>query len=176
MELTRKNTMPFNPSRKLRGGRRYYKRLGRRAETFSVDLTPGEWYDLWHTHFDWTGHSTRGGRVRREHLSALFVAFRRTLEQAANASMPVQIFLSIAPESHADEDALYVHTRNPNGTPFPHKFDGATWGIPAPPFLRCFVDDERWEVGTYALDGQAWWIVRPRIEAVQPAPDEIHQE
>ena len=165
--------------KKLRGGKRYYTQLRRRAATLSVDLTPGQWYDLWHQHFDWVGRSRRGGRARAEHLAALFVAFERMLAQTANANMPVQVFLSIAPESNAEEDALYVHTPNPNGTPFSNALEGVTWGVPPPPFLRVFVENERWEVGRMWEVGstgagrQAWWVVRPRFESVQPATASI---
>lgn len=115
--------------KKLRGGKRYYKGLRERASTFGLDLDSGRTYDLWHKHFDWHGHSRRGVRHRAEHLAALFVAFKRALVETSASSVPAQVFVSLAPACHSEQDALYVHTPNPNGTPFPHSFNGVRWDI-----------------------------------------------
>ena len=90
------------------------------------------------------------------------MAFRRALKQACGTTAPVQVFVSIAPESQAEQDALYVHTPNPNGTPFPHRFEGVQWSVLPPPFLRTFLEDESWEVGAASGEWTGWWIVRPR--------------
>jgi hypothetical protein len=148
--------------RKLRGGRRYYARLRHRAATFSVDLAPGRWYDLWHAHFDWRGHSRAGVRARRAHLDALFTAFRRALVQVADAKIAVQVFVSIAPDRESEQDALYVHTPNPNGTTFPYSFEDVQWGVAPPPILRAYVRDEPWDVGAALGEQAGWWVVRPR--------------
>jgi hypothetical protein len=144
-------------------------RLRRKAETFSVDLTPPHWYDLWHVHFDWHGHSRGIGRARRAHLNALFTAFRRALRQAADARTDVQTFVSIAPPAHAEQDALYVHTPNPNGSSFPHRFDDVQWGLVPPPILRAFVEGEVWDVGALGGDRAGWWVIRPRDTRVDPS-------
>jgi hypothetical protein len=148
--------------KKLRGGKRYYSRLREKARTFTLDLQRDHWYDFWHEHFDRFGYSRRNCRVRAQHLSALFSAFRRVIAQLASATGPVQVFVSIAPESEAEQDALYVHTPNPNGTPFPHPFENVSWGASPPPLVRRFVENESWQVGVLtAADGQQWWVVRP---------------
>lgn len=149
-------------TRKLRGGRRYYARLRERAATFSVDLGPASWYDLWHTHFDWRGHSHGSGRARRAHLDALFTAFRRVLVQAADSTIAVQVFVSIASDRESEQDALYVHTPNPNGSPFPYAFEGVRWDVAPPPILRPFVQGEPWDVGAVDVERSVWWMVRPR--------------
>lgn len=156
--------MQSNPIGKLRGGRRYYTRLKNSAATFSVDLRPSQWYDLWHKHFDRHGYTRRSHRARHQHLRALFTAFRRTLQQAFDSARPVQVFVSIAPESEAEQDALYVHTPNPNGTPFPHPFEGVHWNASPPPFLRTFIEGEPWEIGSVQYEGSTWWVVRARSQ------------
>ncbi len=149
--------------KKLRGRKRYYDRLRQKAMAFSIDLRPSQWYDLWHEHFDWHGNSRLSSRDRAQHLSALFDAFRRALKQAAAAERPIQVFVSIAPDSHADQDALYVHTPNPNGTAFPRPFDGVQWDVSPPPFLRAFVKGEPGAIGAFVgNEQQGWWVVRPR--------------
>jgi hypothetical protein len=149
--------------KKLRGGKRYYRDLHEQAATFGLDLDSGRTYDLWHKQFDWHGHSRRGVCHRAEHLAALFVAFKRTLVETSASSVPAQVFVGLAPACHSEQDALYVHTPNPNGTPFPHSFNGVRWDIATPAFLRRFVDGEAWEIGALSGKDEGWWVVRPRL-------------
>jgi hypothetical protein len=60
--------------------------------------------------------------------------------QSTQSGRSIQVFVSIAPSTVPEQDALYVHTPNPNGTPFPHQFEGVRWGAPVPPTLRPFID------------------------------------
>jgi hypothetical protein len=99
-----------------------------------------------------------------EHLGALFDAFGRALKQASESHRPVQVFVSIAPHSDADQDALYVHTPNPNGTLFPHAFEDVRWDVPPPLFLRAFVEGKPWQIGAAPRDRSVWWIIRPRSD------------
>jgi hypothetical protein len=129
-------------------------------------MAPPHWYDLWHEHFDRRGHSRGRGRARCAHLRALFTAFERVLQQAADATGAVQVFVSIAPEARAEQDALYVHTPNPNGTHFPHEFAGVQWGAVPPPVFRAFVDGKPWDIGSGSGEWTGWWVVRPRGAAL----------
>ena len=150
--------------KKLRGGRRYYAKLKERSATFAVDLEASQWYDLWHKHFDWYGYGRRDRRARQAHRTALFTAFSRILVQVAQIDRPVQVFVSIAPDRTPEDDALYLHTPNPNGTPYPHSFDGVDWKIRPPAFLSRFTKGEPWELGALKKDGATWWIVRARSQ------------
>jgi hypothetical protein len=132
---------------------------------FSVDLRTENWFDLSHTHFDWPGHGRRGARHRRQHLAALFTAFRRAIEQTRTAERPLQVWVSIAPDNEPEQDALYVHSPNPNGTQFPYAFRGVQWNANAPPFLRDFVADPSWDLGRLDADGQIWYVVREKLAA-----------
>lgn len=152
--------------KKFRGQHKYYARLKEESESFKVDLSDDQWYDLWHYHFDFFGHSRRGGRHRKQHLAALFTAFRRVLSQVASLNKPVQVFLSIASSNTAEQDALYVHTPNPNGTVFPHDFKGVTWGVELPLIIDEFVGNENWECGSKLHEGKVWWTIRPKLKAV----------
>ena len=152
--------------RKLRGARRYYRGLERRAAAFSPDLRGGNWFDLYHTHFDWLGHGRRGEAHRRQHLTALFTAFHRVAEQARTSGRPLQVWLSIAADHEVEQDALYVHSANPNGTPFPYPFPGVEWGVPVPRFLQGLVDEATHDVGYFEYEGQRQYVVRERVSGV----------
>ncbi len=125
--------------------RTYYRLLRRRARTFKIDLPRKQWCDLWHTHFDWEGHGDLSRIHRRKHLIALFSALSRARRELASQTTPYQLFAAVYPTSSAD-DALYVHTKNPNSTPFPYTFPGALPATTLPPLLASFVNLRYYDV------------------------------
>jgi hypothetical protein len=98
----------------------------------------------------------------REHLRALFTAFRRVLAHVPLSGRPVEVFVGISPPCWPEGDALYIHTPNPNGTVFPYEFSGVSWGVQPPAFLREFVAGESWEIGVLEQEGKRWFVVRDR--------------
>jgi hypothetical protein len=156
--------------RKFRGARRYYRGLDRRASSFAPNLGTGNWFDLYHTHFDWVGHGRRGARHRRQHLAALFAAFRQVAAQVRESDQPVQVWLSVAADHEVEQDALYVHSANPNGTPFPYPFPGVEWNVHVPAFLSEFVQDAVHEVGFLEYEGAPQYIVRVRSSTIPNVP------
>jgi len=106
------------PKRRLRGQRRYLRRLLQRAAAFDIHPGPGMWWDLWHYHADSEGWGNWGWRLRRAHISALAKVFQTIASRSAEFSTPFQawIFLSGA---DSGADATYLHTPNPNGENFP---------------------------------------------------------
>ena len=90
------------------------------------------------------------------------------IAQVGSTTEPVQVFVSIAPASEAEQDALYVHSPNPNGTLFPHPFEGVRWDASRRHWSAGFVENESWQVGVVtAADGQQWWVVRPFADRVR---------
>jgi len=125
--------------------RAYYRKLRRKAEGFRVNLAAKTWCDLWHEHFDWDGKGNDGWLARRKHLRALLAALRRARAELRSSSQPHQLFALVHPRSSGD-DAVFVHTPNPNGTPFPHEFAGYR-AVPAlPPLLAGRVDRSLYRV------------------------------
>lgn len=116
-----------------------------------------------HEHFDFSGHGCRGVKHHREHLRALFTAFRRVLADVRVSSRPVQVFVYIAPAGSPDGDALFIHTPNPNGTAFPHDFDGVVWEVRPPAILREFISGENWEIGAAERGKERWFFIRERV-------------
>lgn len=82
-----------HPQGKLRGRRRYYRKLSLAAER--VVVHPGGWYDYKHWHVDWCGLGNLSWRERRSHLVALFAIYRRVLAQIEEWSEPHQCWLQI---------------------------------------------------------------------------------
>ena len=151
----------LRPRGKVRGRRRRYRALHRDAARFAVQ--PMGWYDFMHWHVDWDGIGNLRWRERREHLRALFTMFGRLLVETAEWATPHQVWLQIDAYD-GSQDAVYLHTPNPNADNFPHQFEGTEWDVPIPERLQEFITDPDWQFGR--LD--ALWthfVVRPRPAA-----------
>jgi hypothetical protein len=147
--------------KRFRGSKRYYARLERQAATFSFPLDRQVEIDM-HEHFDNHGHGRRGFKHRRQHLRALFVAFRRVLDQAARANRPLYVFAYVGAQIwHSNNDALVV--LSPHEYPAPvGPFGGVTWDRGVPGFLREHVHDSSWQVGVVERSGNRIYFVRQR--------------
>lgn len=151
----------MRPTKRVRGRRRYYRALRREAESFRIH--PSGWYDHMHWHVDWQGLGNLRWRERREHLQALVTTFRRLLTDVHDWPTPHQVWLQID-AFDSSQDAVYLHTPNPNSDNFPNHFDNVVWDAPVPDCLRDLLDDPSWQFGR--LD-QYWthFIVRHRPSA-----------
>jgi hypothetical protein len=152
--------------KRFRHRKRYYRRLEREAAGFRIDVDG--WFDLWHTHPDWRGDGNRSGRDRRRHLAAGFTIFRNLLRQARESGRPMQVFFAIEALDSA-QDAVYVHTPNPNRDNFPVRLERFTWDVPPPVILREFLTEPGWQLGR--LDrAPGSYVVRPRPGADAEGP------
>jgi hypothetical protein len=149
---------PLRPRRKVRGQRGYYRALARDAAAFQVPRTG--WFDYMHWHADWEGLGNLTWRARRAHLAALFTMFRRLVAQTRAWPEPHQVWLQIDAIDGA-QDAVYLHTPNPNAANFPNDFAGTTWDAPVPERLQEFVTDPQWQFGRLE-DRWTHFVVRPR--------------
>lgn len=144
-----------------RPDRDYYRRLRRRADSFRVDLAAKGWCDLWHTHFDWNGFGDLGWVHRRRHLNALLRALNRARSELFTAACPNQLFALVHPDSSAD-DAIYVHTANPNGTEFPCAFANAALVDSLPRLLAGRVDPALYSVLQQRHGEEVSFVIQPR--------------
>lgn len=135
---------PYRPRRKVRGRRRYYRALARDAT--AVTPARGAWYDRMHWHVDWPGLGNLSWRERRSHLAALFAMYRDLLAKTSDWTEPHQLWLQID-AADSSQDAVYLHTRSPNGGEFPIRFEWVTWDAEVPERLREFVTDPAWQFG-----------------------------
>lgn len=106
--------------KKKRGLRRYFRNLGSCFFVESLDFSGGNqsWFDLYHIHVDGTGFGNKSWRSRKQHLDALFRIAGRVEAKLANLPVEFQYWIQVS-ECDSSEDAVYIHTANPNGTEFP---------------------------------------------------------
>ena len=128
-------------------------------------LEPTGRYDLWHTHVDWKGEGNRSPEARQVFLRALFQLFERTETFVGGWNRPAQVWLVIH-KGDSGQDAVFVHTPNAHRNNFPYLFDGVSWKVDLPAWLREFVDPQRHEAGRLDYEGAVSYWVRPRNAAV----------
>ncbi|MBB4634618.1 hypothetical protein [Longimicrobium terrae] len=132
------------PQRKMRGRRRYYRKIMREATRVAV--SESDWYYRMHWHVDWPGLGNVSWRDRRSHLEALFVMFRDILGKTAGWTTPHECWLQID-ALDSSQDAVYLHTPNPYRDDFPTDFDWVDWDVEIPERLREFITDPAWQFG-----------------------------
>lgn len=124
---------------------------------------PADWFDLWHTHVDWRGEGNPRPDIRRECIRALFTAWAQVEAMAARRVGPWQSWL-VFNAADSGQDAVYLHTPNPNRDNFPYPFAGVTWGSAPPPWLVEFLTPAM-KVGQSEFEGATLYWVR-RAEGV----------
>ncbi|WP_050677798.1 hypothetical protein [Exiguobacterium acetylicum] len=106
--------------KKFRGKRRYFKNLELEFKSFSSPayIDPDDWFNDWHTHPDFYGHGNASLRIRKAHLRIAISAMQDMRQKLEQKQIEHQVYITIVLED-ASQDALHVHTPNPDGTPFP---------------------------------------------------------
>lgn len=117
------------PKRKIRGKRRYFKKVQIKAEKFSLPLTNEDWYDDWHYHADWEGVGNLGWNHRKQHILSLCHVYKNIAENLKSYPNRHQLWFYLN-QGDAGQDAVFIHTPNPNGENFPKKMNNTTWGEP----------------------------------------------
>ena len=139
----------------------YYRTLWRKARRFHVDMETKQWCDLWHDHLDWDGKGNQSWLDRRRHVGALLHALARAKRELKSFSKPWQVFATIHPTSSTD-DAIYVHTENPNGTPFPWQHERAVSVACLPSLLVGKVSLAHYEVFSLGSGKERYFLLSPR--------------
>lgn len=111
--------------KKLRGLRKYYRKLETENDLEKANWLdfedPELWLDHWHLHFDWWGMGNTSFKKRKPHLDKLFRHFELLEEETQKLKIDFQLFAIIF-DYDSWSDALYIHTPNPNNN-FPRQYE-----------------------------------------------------
>jgi hypothetical protein len=132
---------------------------GRRPDVARM-LAGANWFDLWHTHVDWRGEGNAGPQERQPFLRALFALWAEVETVARDLTCPWQSWLVID-AGDSSQDAVYLHTPNPNRDNFPYPFAGVVWGVEPPDWLAELLTGTGAEVGRSDHEGaELFWVRR----------------
>jgi hypothetical protein len=141
--------------------RAYYRKLLKASRTFVVNLSAKQWCDLHHQHFDWDGKGNEGRLQRVRHLNAHLRALRRARLELQAQDKPFQLFAYIDLAA-SENDAVYIHTPNPNGTAFPADLGCGEQEAKPPPLLACRVDRRLFRILKSTAQGSHVFYLLPR--------------
>lgn len=145
--------------RKLRGRRRYFRRLQREADAIIQRLHSNELFELWHHHFDFRCYGEWSARLRFAHRRLLFDTFARARAAAASSGRSTQIFVQLSTPDRCGEDALYCHTRRDGSADAPYTYPSFVVAKTVPSHIREFIQEPSLRVGYTKVDGAEWWVV-----------------
>lgn len=145
--------------------RRYKKRMEvywvreKQRSIASIDLLDfNSWFDEWHTHPDWKAKGNRFGESRALVAKHTYELLYYAETRAKSRANDIQLWATICRDTR--DNAVYVHTKNPNGTPYPYAFEGVQWGIDMPEELRGVVDLTSHEIGKASYSGEDVYFIR----------------
>jgi len=140
---------------------RYWAEMEQKAlrSLSSLDMT--SWFDLWHTHPDWKGKGNRCPENRMASIQLGYSLLKKAEELARVAPRSIQSWLAVCPNSL--DDGVYLHSENPNGTPFPYPFEGVEWGASDHPVLDAVVDSQRHRIGKALYDSEPVFFVTAKM-------------
>jgi hypothetical protein len=127
-------------------------------------LADGDWYDQWRSHIDYRGEGNHGPEARQAWLRDLLRFYDQLCGITAQWKTPSQVW-AVVDENDSSQDAVYVHTPNPNRTNYPHTFPGVTWGVRPPPWLQSAIGKRSVIVGRQdgasLVESNAIYFLRP---------------
>jgi len=144
--------------------RSYYRKLTKKSRNFSIQMERRQWCDLYHEHFDWDGKGDENRFHRARHLNALFRALRRARVELAGCNQPYQLFAYVDLKNSTN-DALYVHTPNPNGSPFPSPIERISVVAQAPPLIMAKINAKYYEIRRSKKRGESIFYIIPKAVA-----------
>lgn len=135
---------------------RYWAREESKADAILDRVLESEWFDYWHTHLDWKGRGNRHPTDRAEVAGALL----RLLQRVVSAHRDdVQCWVTLAADT--GNSALFLHSRNPQGSVWPHTFEGRRWDAEMPEWLALLLPGGM-QAGCWGEDERQVWMVRER--------------
>lgn len=138
----------------------YWTRLEARARARIDRLDVSNRLDYWHLHPDGCGRGNAYAE-QRMHVAALTIRLLCRLRQrTANAARPIQLWATLCRDTM--DDAVFAHSPNPNGTPYPHAFDGVRWDAEMPEWVRAMADAEGCEAGVDGTGDSETYVIRCR--------------
>ena len=121
-----------------------------------AELDAEEWFEYWHAHPDLWGKANRAKPM----VALLTYKLLQHAESLVCARKdPVQVWATLC-ENTAD-NSIFIHSPNPNGTPFPESFAGVEWGAAEPLEAKGLLKSTH-EVGRLVREGEVVYFIRAR--------------
>jgi hypothetical protein len=119
---------------------------------------PNSWFDLWHTHVDWDREGSKHWEKRKKFLLELIVLYGQYKAELKRYPGNYQLWISID-DIDSGQDAVYIHTKNPNADNFPIKVPGDKDIKTKSKELKYFLETIDFEIIRYETeDGDIYYL------------------
>lgn len=143
--------------------RRYQKRieryLAKQEQASLANLSKLEldgWFDYWHLHPDW---KFKANRFRLLVAALTYRLLQKVEELIENRKELIQTWAFL--HENTGNTAIYLHSPNPNSSPFPYDFEGVDWGISEPEEIYGVIKPTH-EIGLMVFNNEYIYVIRKR--------------
>lgn len=136
------------------------------VNTFQLELDNESWFDTYHIHLDWDGVGNKSTKIRREHVKAYLNLYERVLNQLEIFGGPYQSWILLHGED-ASQDAVFIHTPNPNDDNFPLKINELNWRCNIPQNFSDILEQEKFNVGYYDSEFGDGYVIQSKSQDIK---------
>ena len=126
----------------------YWSLMLRTAKSDLNHIDLNSWFDLWHTHVDWKSKGNRYPETRHDAAVLTYTVLKLAEQNAIKRIEPIQVWAIFC--DNTGDNAIYYHTPNANGTPFPYTFEDVAWDISPSDELKSLPVDSQYQWGVYS--------------------------
>ena len=126
-------------------------------EIESLDLD--SWFDYWHTHPDWSSKGNRNSEMKFWVDRVTYVLLKLIEEKTKGNHHKLQVWATLCDDT--GNNAVYIHSENPNGTPFPEKFDNVEWKEKVPQ-VKGVINQDTHQVGKTSYGEEIVYYIRKK--------------
>lgn len=152
--------------KKFRGKKRYFRNIWRKVNTFDLVLDNDSWFNFYHIHLDWDGVGNESVSARREHIKAYLALYKRILNELKMFGKSYQSWI-LLDDGDAGQDAVYIHTPNPNKDNFPLKVEKLNWNCNIPTTFKDLIDQKEFNVAYYKSESEGWYLIQSKCQDIK---------
>jgi hypothetical protein len=148
--------------KKTRDLKKYYRGLEAELADFDIDMSDESWYNMWHTHLDWTGMTTFSNNHRVRHIQYYVMMINKIEQLTKNSITEFQAWIYID-NNDGGMDAIYFHTNNPHSK-FPFRLEGIELNFKIPHYITSSIDLKKFNIGRYRIEnGYSYFIEKKEL-------------
>jgi hypothetical protein len=139
---------------------RYWKKEREKSlrEIHSLDID--SWFDYWHTHPDWKFKGNRSNEMKAWVASITYDLLNVVEELTKHQGNRLQVWATLCEDT--GNNAIYIHSDNPNSTPYPNDYENVMWGVRGPAVAAELIDQSTHETGTAKYEEEVVYYIRKR--------------
>ena len=147
--------------RRLKKRMDYYWEGERRKLLKEIDeLEFAGWFDFWHTHPDSRYKGNRNADTRAMAGALTCLLLKEIQSRADQTNSDLQVWAHICEST--GNNAVYVHSENPNSDNFPCDFKNTDWTVQPPTEIAGQLDLAEYEIGKMRHEEETVYVLRKR--------------